>query len=343
MASTYVVASGLGTFKEGRFSLHHTLGAGSFGVVYRATDHQTSRSVAVKVAHASKHRKRLEHEASIYRRLKDSPFSPRIVWDGLDGKGAFVIVMQLLGHALETVFGVCGKKFGLKTTLAIGEQLLAALEFVHAAGVVHRDLKPDNFLIGDSANAGTVYLVDFGLAADWVDRGTGSHLGYKEDHGFVGNAMFCSRHAAGGIQQSRRDDLESLGYSLLYFLRGSLPWEHVMLMSDNESVRLRKMRERKESMVVAEVCRRFPQEITKYLNYARALRFEECPDCTFLRNLFAECYFSHDFEQEREPGWAFLPGLPGPAIRISGKQPGVDSSETLGPMGSSIAPPDFDL
>jgi len=287
----------------GRFSLGPKIGAGSFGVIYLGTDHWARREVAIKVELATASKKCLAHEAEIYRQLQNSAVAPRLFWDGKAFDGTRLMVTELLGPSLEDLFAHCKRRFSLKTTLALADQMLMCLEVVHAAGLIHRDLKPDNFLIGLGYKAGTVHLIDYGLAAPWVDRKAGCHVRFREGRGRVGTAWYSSRHASSGSQQSRRDDLESLGYVLLHFLRGSLPWQHATLFCHTDEERFKEIMQRKQTLSVPDLCSRLPREIGEYVRYSRALQFEECPDYAFLRNLLADCFEEQGFVHDGVFDW----------------------------------------
>ena len=133
------------------------------------------------------------------------------------------LIMDILGPSLEKLFNKCGRRFSLKTVLMLADQLLLRIEAIHRNGFLHRDLKPDNFLMGINHTSRVVYIVDYGLAKTYIDNG--KHISYKEGKSLTGTARYASVNTHLGIEQSRRDDLESLGYILMYFLRGKLPWQ----------------------------------------------------------------------------------------------------------------------
>ncbi len=105
----------------------------------------------------------------------------------------------------------------------LADQMIKRVAYIHSRRIIHRDIKPDNFTIGIGKSAHRIYIIDFGLAKKFMSS-TGKHIGYKEGKGLTGTARYASINTHLGIEQSRRDDLESLAYVLLYFLRGKLPW-----------------------------------------------------------------------------------------------------------------------
>jgi len=155
--------------------------------------------------------------------LQGTPGVPTIHWFGSEGDYN-VMVMDLLGPSLEDLFQYCGKKFSLKTTLMVADQIVSRLEAMHNLNFIHRDMKPDNFLVGKGKKQDMVFMIDFGLAKRFRDPKTQKHIPYRDGKSLTGTARYASLNCHVGVEQARRDDLESLGFIMIYFLKGSLPW-----------------------------------------------------------------------------------------------------------------------
>lgn len=139
------------------------------------------------------------------------------------------MVIDLLESSLEDLFQSNGRKFSVSTVLQIGIQIIQRLEAIHRKGFLHRDIKANNFMIGKEEKRNVVYIIDFGLAKRYRDPKTGAHIPFKEGKSLVGTARYASIASHLGYEQGRKDDLESLGFLLLYFLRGKLPWQGVQI------------------------------------------------------------------------------------------------------------------
>ena len=148
---------------------------------------------------------------------------PSVHWFGVEGDYN-CMVMDLLGPSLEDLFSFCKRKFSLKTVLMLGDQMVQRLEYMHNNHFIHRDMKPDNFLVGVGKKQQLLYMIDYGLAKRYREPKTGDHIPYRDNKSLTGTARYASVNTHLGIEQSRRDDLESIAYILIYFLKGSLPW-----------------------------------------------------------------------------------------------------------------------
>jgi len=267
----------------GKYKLGKKIGSGSFGDIYLGTTHPTGEEVAIKLESVKSRHPQLLYESKIYRILSGGVGIPSLQWYGVEGDYN-VMVIELLGPSLEDLFMFCSRKFSLKTVVMLADQLLSRIEYVHSRSFLHRDIKPDNFLIGLNKRSNHVYVIDFGLAKKYRDPKTMQHIPYVDKKNLTGTARYASINTHCGIEQSRRDDLESLGYVLMYFCRGSLPWSG--LKAATKKQKYEKIMEKKISTPIDLLCRGYPQEFASFLNYTRGLRFEDKPDYTYLRKLF---------------------------------------------------------
>ena len=165
----------------------------------------------------------------------------------------------------------------------IGIQILDRLEFIHNKNIIHRDIKPDNFVIGLENKSHIIYVLDFGLSKKFRSSRTHQHIKYTVNKKLTGTARYASINALKGCEQSRRDDLEAIGYVLMYFLRGSLPWQGLQIQKGEH--RYKKILQKKKATTAEELCKGFPKEFVDYINYTRNLEFEADPDYKYLRNL----------------------------------------------------------
>ena len=179
---------------------------------------------------------------------------------------------------------------------------------MHSKLFIHRDVKPDNFLIGLGKRQHIIYMIDYGLAKRYKDPRTGLHIPYRDDKSLTGTARYASLNTHLGIEQSRRDDLESIGNVLAYFLRGILPWQGLQAKNRREKYAL--IREKKISTTTEELCLGFPKEFITYLEYCKNLGFEEDPNYSYMRKLFKDLYISKGFKFDNIFDWTKVPKAP---------------------------------
>jgi casein kinase I family protein HRR25 len=217
---------------------------------------------------------------------------PSVRWFGTEGSYN-AMVLDLLGPSLKTLLNLCNRKFSLKTILLLFDQVLSRIEYIHNKSFIHRDIKPENFLMGIGKLDTLVHIIDFGLAKQYQDPNTQVHIPYRENKHMIGTARYASINTHLGIEQSRRDDLESLGYVMLYLCRGSLPWQG--LSAATKKQQYDRIMEKKMTTPLRVLCQELPIEFAIYLNYTRTLRFNDKPDYDYLRGIFRnlfirECY-----------------------------------------------------
>jgi serine/threonine protein kinase len=160
-------------------------------------------------------------------------------------------------------------------------------------GIVHQDIKPDNFLFGCGPRRSVLRLIDFGLSTRYCDRETLRHLPYREHGAVVGTARYLAVNGHLGIEETRRDDLESVGYVLLYLLKGELPWQGVK--APTAADKYAEIARLKMATPLQTLCEGAPREFAVFLEQVRALRFDDEPDYAFYRRLFRNLFIESGF------------------------------------------------
>jgi len=286
-----------------KYRIGQKIGSGSFGEIYRGTNIQTGEQVAIKLEPVKTRHPQLLYESRLYKILNSGGNAvgiPNVRWYGVEGDYN-VMVIDLLGPSLEDLFNFCGRKLSVKTVLMLADQMISRTECVHSRNFLHRDIKPDNFLMGTGKKGHHVYLIDYGLAKKYRDPKTHQHIPYREGKALTGTARYASINTHLGIEQGRRDDMESLGYIFMYFLRGSLPWQG--LKAQTKKQKYDRISERKMATPVETLCKGFPSEFAVYLNYVRSLRFEDKPDYQYLRKLFRDLFVREGYQMDYVFDW----------------------------------------
>eukprot|EP01017_Pseudomicrothorax_dubius_P050761 TRINITY_DN9658_c0_g1_i5.p1 TRINITY_DN9658_c0_g1~~TRINITY_DN9658_c0_g1_i5.p1 ORF type:complete len:565 (-),score=86.66 TRINITY_DN9658_c0_g1_i5:163-1857(-) len=289
------------TIISGKFLIKEKLGSGSFGSIYKALSFETNEIVAVKVEKHSEdsYSSTLQKEARILSDMVDTQGFAKIVhYSRFEFYS--VIVMSCLGFNLEKLFRHCNTKFSLPCVLILADQMLTRIEALHAKGFLHRDIKPENFVMGSGKTSRMLYLIDFGLSKAWRD-GSGRHIPYKENKGMVGTARYASTNSHAGVEQSRRDDLESIGYLLVYFLKGRLPWQN--LPCSSKSDKYAKIADVKSQTSAVVLCKDLPPVFITYFGYVKSLGFADAPDYKYLRKLFRQMFIQNGYDMEMPYDW----------------------------------------
>ena len=215
------------------------------------------------------------------------------------GKNSFynILVEELLGLSLINLWDFKRKKnIKIKNACMIALQALDRLEYIHSKNVIHTDIKPENFLIGRK-NKEIIYLIDFGFARKYRSSGTGKHIKYKNIKFFYGSMLFSSLNGDKGYELSRKDDLESLGYMLIYLALHHLPWLDLCKSKTiTNFVKFKLMSEMKSSITKEKLFNSLPEEFTLFIKYCRNLGFDQEPNYGYLRSLFAGI-LTRDFQK----------------------------------------------
>ena len=264
-----------------KYLLIKKLGEGSFGSIYSAKEN--NNWYAIKFENKNKGQNLLENEAYIMSYL-NGPRIPTVKSFGYSGDYN-VLIMELMGKSLEDLFeNSPNKKMSIRCVCNLGYQMIEIMEFIHNKHIIHRDIKPDNFVMGKGTKSKYLYLLDFGLSKKYRSSSTLKHYPLIKRKKLTGTARYASINALNGITQSRRDDLEAIGYVLMYFLIGRLPWQG--LINKNKDERYLKIMEVKRDTTPEELCKGFPPEFERYVSYTRNLEYEEEPNYELLKNLF---------------------------------------------------------
>ena len=196
------------------------------------------------------------------------------------------MIMELLGKSLEDLIDQ-HRTFSVKTVYILLIQMLEALAFIHDNDIVHRDIKPDNFVMGVNSKAYNLYVIDFGLSREYRDNESKQHYPMIKKKKLCGTARYASVHALECYEQSRRDDLESVSYVVVYLIKGELPWQGVKGKTKEE--RYAKILEMKRRMNEDDICSGIDGgDVKEFMKYVRGLGYEEEPQYEKWMNRFKE-------------------------------------------------------
>lgn len=262
-----------------KYKLLDKIGEGSFGSIYKAHNIRTEEYVAIKVEPIENSTKLLKNESIIYHYLNNVPRIPTVKWYGKDDLNYYMVI-NLLGKSLQDLKNK-HYIFPLKLVLQIGIQIILLLQKIHEKGLIHRDIKPDNFLFGLNDESKNLHIIDFGFCKSFIQDD--KHMPLKKTHNLIGSHTYASINAHKFIELSRRDDIESLGHMLIYFYLGSLPWQDISELSvTNESTHEKIINLKTQLLETSSL----PTILTNYMKYVRSLGFEEKPNYALLIDNF---------------------------------------------------------
>jgi serine/threonine protein kinase len=261
-----------------KYKLLKAIGEGAFGQIYEAENIRTRERIAIKSEPIDSEFKMLKHETKIYQILDCCTGFPQVKWFGIQ-EGKYFMALTLLGPSLTTLKKIppttpkdpSSNPFSLVNILLLSKKMVERLEFIHSKGILHRDIKPDNFLIKDEE----LYLIDFGLCKKWKNN-EGSHIKERSQRSPLGTVNYISVNVQQGIEPSRRDDLESVAYIILFLLlkSGELPWAQIQNHQEMVQQKIKLLEQN------------IPAFLKDYLIYCRSLGFYERPDYEYLKGLF---------------------------------------------------------
>lgn len=306
------------------YRLRRRIGAGSFGEIYSAENTRSHRRVAVKLESVRTRVPQLSYESKLYAIFSGGTGIPRLHWYGTEDSHN-IMVIDLLGKSLEDLFVYCHHKLSLKTVLMLVDQMISCVEFIHNKSFIHRDIKPDNFVMGLGQNSTQVFIIDYGLSKKYRDQHTHVHIPYVEGKSLTGTARYASVGALKGVEQSRRDDMESLGFVWMYLLRGSLPW--MGLNGRDQKQKYDRIRDVKAKTPFEELCRGYPEEFVKYFHDVRSLKFTDKPHYAEYRQMFRDLFIRLGYMYDYKYDWCReTPSRSAPTPQTSNLTPNLISS-----------------
>lgn len=293
---------------HGRFMIREKIGQGAFGDVYLGISQNSMSEVAIKLESTNTKHPQLRYEMKVLKELQGGVGVAELFYYGVE-RYFSVLVISLLGHSLEYLFTLCRRRLTPMCVMLLGEQMVDRIEYMHNKNFIHRDIKPDNFLIGRGKETDLIHIIDFGLSKRYFypTKGTnGKHIPYKEGKSLTGTPRYASINNHKGREQSRRDDIESIGYVLAYFARGKLPWQG--LKANTKKDKYRKIMHRKEKTSLEDLCSGIPYEIYEFIKYARTLQFTDKPDYDYIRGLFTRAVESGKYGDPKGAVFDWRPG-----------------------------------
>ena len=286
-----------------KYLIRKKIGKGSFGIVYQGVNTSNNEKIALKVEKREKNQQgTLESEAMRLVYLQGEGI-PKVYCYG-NNQSHNLLVEELLGKSLEDIFNSYGKPFSLKTVCVLGIEMIKRIQSIHQKYYIHRDIKPDNFMTGRGENEKNIYIIDFGLAKKYYSVSKAQHIKFCTGKHLIGTARYCARNAHRGYEQGRRDDIESIGYVLMYFLLGVLPWQGLKIKKNEDQ--FEKIAEKKYKTSFEELTEGQPEEFLTFFNYIDNLKFEDQPNYLYIICLFQnmidkycrECNYDFDWKKD---------------------------------------------
>ncbi|EPR79799.1 Serine/threonine protein kinase [Spraguea lophii 42_110] len=306
----------------GNYKIVLELGRGSFGIVYEVKDVNKKKIYAMKMEISKENtNSQLKNEYAAYRTLAGCFGIPKVYAFGVHQK-RYYLVLDRLGVSLQSIFEKRGKCFSIKTICLIGKKIIQCLKEIHEKGKLYRDMKPENILV-DYSDSKQLYLVDFGMSKDYLDPSTNEHIPLINNKKLTGTARYASVNTHAGLEQSRRDDLENLGYVLVYFAQGTLPWVGIQAPTGKEKYRM--IAKKKASVSNEVLCQGITGEkyFIRYFKYVKGLKFNDEPDYKFLISIFDKILHKYKYTDDSRYDWICVDGSESSADGKKTKKGGI--------------------
>jgi len=271
-----------------KYKIIEKIKEGSFGIIFKGENVRTNDLVAIKFEPKDIEKKTLKNEAKIYQYFGRIDGFPQLKLFGTNENNNY-LVMDLLGVSLSEMIQYY-KVFSLKTVLLLGVQIIKRIQILHEKLLLHRDIKPDNFLFGLGKTTNKLHIIDFGISKRYDYDGV--HISESKIHKLIGTPNFVSLNVHNGIEPSRRDDLESCIYIIINILFGELEWFNKK--NANEIYALKSK---------LQFIHELPSFIKIMLYYVRDMKFDETPDYEYIINLMVTVFNENKYENDDKYEW----------------------------------------
>ena len=259
-----------------KYKIVGKLGSGTYGDIYKAENIRTKAVVAIKMESCDVQTKMLKRETTIYQYLNNTEGIPNVLWFGIYNNN-YYMAMNILGQSLRDIIED-KSLLSLDYVLLLGNQMVKRLESIHSLGLIHRDVKPDNFLFGCNDKTDILYIIDFGLCKKYVDGE--KHIIERKGRKLIGTPNYVSINVHNGVEASRRDDLESVVYIMSYLLYGKLDWFEYFNKDDilmNETICKMKTQFMENTIV--------PIQLRMFFGYCREIQFSSTPNYDYIYSI----------------------------------------------------------
>ena len=279
------------------------IGGGAFGKIYSCINNKTKEIYACKIEKQDIENPQLSNEYRILSLLKNYDYFPKC-YKYCNTRYGYILILDRLGSNLGAIMSkLPNNKFSMKSALMIINQSLERLKLIHEKGIIHRDMKPENLCIGYKGKEKNIYLIDFGLSKIIInnDKKNQYLLNIKREKIVIGTVRYISMNAHLGNEQYKKDDLESLAYMMIYFIKGELPWQNLKAKSRKE--KYSKIYQKKKQTVNSELCNFLPDEIKTFLSYIINLNQKQNPDYAKLMNLISNLMKKYGYINDSQFEW----------------------------------------
>ena len=277
------------------------IGGGAFGKIFSCINNKTKEIYACKIEKSNLEKSQISNEYRILSLLKNNDYFPKC-YKFFNSEYGYALILERLGPNLGIIMSkLPNKKFSMKSALMIINQSLERLKLIHEKNIIHRDMKPENLCIGYKGKEKNIYLIDFGLSKIINDKKNQFIFNIKNEKIVIGTVRYISMNAHLGNEQYKKDDLESLAYMLVYFIKGELPWQNIKAKSRKE--KYTKIYQKKKHTVNSELCNFLPDEIKIFVNYILSLNQKQNPDYTKLMNLISNLMKKYGYTNDLQFEW----------------------------------------